>query len=388
MSNLRIPRGLLTAALLGVALAHQAPGALAQEVVRVEAARLITAPGSVLEGDLARLLIQDGKITAVGNEVPAEGPAGARVVRFEDGTIAPGFVLPHSSLGAGQDFVETIDAFTPHLRAAEAFDPFADELHDLAKSGVTTIGLAPSSQNTFPGRAAIVHTGEEGSLGSDSWLKIALVRESLASDRFPTSRMGAVDLIRQAFGEAADPLLGDSEELQVLRDVLAGNLRVAMHARTQTELRLALDLSAELSVDPILLEATDLEPLMPRLQSMNVSIALPGLDYGSSEERLELPAKLAEAGIPFSFLAGDGPSLRRTMHLAIQNGLAPDTALDAATRIAASQLGIEDQIGSLRKGRRADFCVFDGAPQSLTSSIVSVFVGGESVALGDEEGNN
>lgn len=393
----RLARDLTQATALVFGLASFAPTIEAQDgngreqlsspTTRVEAARLIVAPGAVLEGDRARLLIRDGLIVAVGSEVPDDGPTDATVVRFEGATIAPGFVLPHHELGAARDLVETIDAFTPHLRAAEAFDPFAEILVELARSGVTTVGLAPSSRNTFPGRAAVVHTGEEGVLHGDTWLKVALVQESLDQERYPTSRMGAVDLIRRAFVDAADPLAGATDEMRVLREVLTGNLQLAIHARSQTELRLGLDLADELSLRPILLEATDVESLLTRVSGRDLSLALAGLDYSSTEEQLKLPAKLQESGVPFSFLVLDGQSLRRTMHLAIQNGLDPDAALAAGTTTPALQLGVDAEIGSLRKGRRADLCVFDGAPYSLTSRVLGVWTGGNRVSMEEKESN-
>ncbi|MBK8979530.1 MAG: amidohydrolase family protein [Planctomycetes bacterium] len=377
-------------AALALATVATAPAQDAGQATVFEAARIVLAPGAVLEGPDAKLMCRDGKVVAAGREVTAAVAQRARRETFEGATLVPGFVLPHHHLSLGDDLAETIDAFTPHLSVADAFDPFDERLAELAETGVTAVVLAPLSRNTFAGRAALVKPGiarpgtPRGTLAAtDAYLKIALVAESLDQNRFPTSRMGAAELIRTAFADARDPLGPQTPQHATLRAVLDGSLPLAVHARTHAELTTALDVFGGLGLEPVLLEATELGDSLARLGGTGISAALPPLDFDSAPEALELPARLEQAGVPFSFLCDDGRSLRRTMALAVRHGLSRDAALAAATRTPAVQIGAADRIGSLRVGHDADFCVFHGDPTDLAARLVDVRVGGRRAAAPD-----
>ena len=120
----------------------------------VEAGRIYISKDRVL--DNSAILVRDGKVLYVGEEIPADAKKNVPKITFPKGTIVPGFINPHSSLGHGANLAERIDSFTPELQASDAFDPFVAPLLRSAKAGVTTVGLAPSSYNAFAGQGAAV----------------------------------------------------------------------------------------------------------------------------------------------------------------------------------------------------------------------------------------
>ncbi len=370
-----------TAVLAAVTLATGVARSQEGRAVVVEAARVVIAPGTVLEGDDARVAFRDGKVLAVGREIPNELLERSKHVRYAEATVVPGFVVAHDYLSLGNDLAETIDAFTPSLHTADAFDPFDEALPRFARGGVTTIGLAPLSKNTFAGiAAAVTFDGKTGHvMTDDAYLKLALVRESLDQQRYPTSRMGAADFVRTQFADARNPLVAPDAAHTVLREVLDGNRKLAVHARTRGEIITALELCGELGVQPILLGATEADECLDRLRGSGVSVVLGALDYDAKQQVLALPATLAGAGVPFSFAAGDPRALRRTLALAVHHGLAPDAALAAVTRTPAVQLGVADHAGTLLVGRDADLAVFDGDPTDLTSRVVAVWCYGTAI---------
>ena len=97
---------------------------LAQDVL-IQCKTLVVAPDTVIEP--GELLMRDGKVTHVGREIPADRRARARTMSFPGSTAVPGFVLVHSTLEQDKDLAERAFAWTPELRAAEAFDPFQDD---------------------------------------------------------------------------------------------------------------------------------------------------------------------------------------------------------------------------------------------------------------------
>lgn len=373
----------LTCAALGFAGTLAAQGADgASTLIRV--GRLVVAPGEVLTGSDARILLRNGKVAGIGASIPAEAARRARQIEWADACLAPGLVAVHDLLDQGGDLGESIDAFTPSLVTADAFDPFGEALADRPRTGVTALALAPTSDNTFGGLACVVKPGASDMGGQVlpgmGYLKLALVRESLKNDRFPTSRMGAADLIRSAFGDAQRPLGPSGEGMSVVRGAIEGATPIAIHARTHAELTTALDLAAEFDVTPILLEVQDLEDkTLERLRGSGVSLALAPLGYGSTDEQLEMPARLHAAGVRFSFLATRGTDLRRAAALAVGHGLDRAAALASITQVPAEQIGAGERVGTLRVGRDADFLVLTGDPVDLSSRLLQVWVGGEPV---------
>lgn len=357
----------------------------------VEAATIVVSPDvTISSGDAgATILIRNGRVAAVGAEVPTDLGPDVRRQGFAGATVVPGFVIAHGYGGVAGDLAETIDAFTPDLRATDAFDPFGKEIQRLADGGATTLGLAPGSANTFAGLAGAVKTGPRDGmvLQEVCYLKTALVPESLDQQRFPTSRMGALDLMRTAFRAAADPLAESTAECQVLRDVQGGSYPIIVHANTHDEISCALDL-----IDParagvlagtqarlVLLGALDAGKSIDRLVALRVGVLLDPLSLRSERERLELPARLAGRGVKFAFTAGSAREVRLSAALAVRHGTPRRAALAALTATPAEVLGLADRVGSLLQGRDADFAVFSGDPLDLDSRLLAVFVAGQRI---------
>ena len=66
--------------------------------------------------------------------------------------------------------------------------------------------------------------------------------------------------------------------------------------------------------------------------------------------------------------AGGSPArhgfVAREIELMVENGMTPQAALEASTRVAADLLGIQDQAGTIEVGKQADMVLIDGDPLS------------------------
>lgn len=93
------------------------------------------------------ILIQDGKICALTNEIPAD----AEIFDAEGKNIFPGFVDAHTHVGVagtglgyeGSDYNELNDYLTPQLRAIDSVNPFDASFMNAAKAGVTCVATGP-----------------------------------------------------------------------------------------------------------------------------------------------------------------------------------------------------------------------------------------------------
>lgn len=350
-----------------------AAAAHAQDTL-ITAGRMIVAPG--VETDAAALLIRGGEIAALGDEIPGDARSSATRVAYDGAVLMAGLVSVHGYLDQQGDLAETVDAVTPDLRSADAFDPFGEALAKLGPQGLTSYGLAPYSANTFAGIAAAVKPGTARGrvLDGDAYLKLALVDTARTDQRYPTSLMGAVDLCRLVFDTARDASVSGAD-VAVVREALDGSRILAIHANTASELGRALDLAERYQFRPVLLGAAQAGDMIERIVEAEASLVLAPLTLDSKQEALELPAKLAARGVRFSFV-GDAARMRWSAALAARHGLGRDAAIAALTRTPAEQLGVADHVGSLRANHDADVVVFSGDPLDLSSHLLAVYADG------------
>ena len=341
----------------------------------IEAAEIHIGAGRIIKN--SAILIRDGKVQYVGKEIPNAARAGVTKRNFGKSIVVPGFVNPHSNLGHGTNLSEKIDSFTPELLAADAFDPFVRPVQLSANAGITTVGLTPSSLNAFAGQGAAVHTGRIGQLLVEStYLKMSMVDAAFDQNRYPTSRMGAAELIRSAFKEAGSAIGSTNARLKILNDVIQGGRQLALHVQTEVEINSALDLCKELKLSPLLIGCEEGHKCAKRIAAQSRGVILAPLSFTSSRQRLKLPATLEKQGVPFSFMAERPEDLRISAALAVRYGASKQAVLKALTENAAKHVEADKLVGSLFQGKSADFCVFEGHPLDLTSKLTHTYIAG------------
>lgn len=364
------PRCLLVPALMATAFAAMAP---AQDLL-LRARKIVVAPDTVL--DDGAVLVRLGKVAYVGADIPAEARAQAKVVDYGDATVVPGFVLAVTTLGRDRDLAEGALAFTPDLRAVEAFDPWQKELLGLPTHGITALALSPSPRNVAGGIAALVKPGDQrGTVATaDLHVQLSLTQASRNQERDPTSLVGAVDMLRSALA-AAKLGTSTSPDVAIMRQVQQGTRRVFVHADSFVELAAALDLAKEFGFEPVLVGAREADKVMARLVAQKAAVVLGTLLPEGRIADLTLPARLAQAGVPFAF-AGAPEQLRLSAALAVRHGLDRKTALASLTRTPARLLEQQATVGALRQGNAADFLVFRGDPLDLGATHLATWVDG------------
>jgi imidazolonepropionase-like amidohydrolase len=101
----------------------------------------------------ADLVVRDGKIVSVGKRSATGVPADAIIHDLGDAVLIPGLVVAETTVAEkGRDDVHAI---TPHHRAADGFDMYADYAPIVA-GGVTTIQISPGDKRLVPGEGAVV----------------------------------------------------------------------------------------------------------------------------------------------------------------------------------------------------------------------------------------
>ena len=97
---------------------------------------------------------------------------------------------------------------------------------------------------------------------------------------------------------------------------------------------------------------------------------------------VDTAAQFADRGSPVLFGSGEcrgAADLPVHAAYAVRYGMSPDDALLALSRNAAQSFQLDDRIGSLRKGKDADFVVFSGNPFEPQSRVLLVVCNGRVV---------
>ena len=201
--------GVLSFITLGLALN---PGT-AQERLLVRAGRIHLSNQQIL--NRGSLLIEKGRIQDVAErsgkpgDLPFDSMTTNKLV-YKGAVVTPAFIdihsLPPDLVRAGE-LRERNFAMTPAWDARKAYDPFAPRWKALLRRGVTTIALAPDDGNLAGGSAAWIRPGPSAlSPEGEAYLKLSLSASVLNRERKPTSLLGAVDILRNTFVEAKNPL--------------------------------------------------------------------------------------------------------------------------------------------------------------------------------------
>lgn len=356
----------MSSALLVLLLAFQAPPAKAETVV-LKGARIVPVSGPEIENGM--ILLEDGRIRKIGATIDV--PAGAKVIELpKTSWVLPGFVDAHSYLGSAFDVEESTESLTPEARAVEAFTSRHPDVLAAMGSGVTTVALAPGNGNLVGGRVGIVKLNgqryDRALRTVAAGFKASLGLEALRPDREPTSRTGAVAMLRDRLRDPKDELHG---------------LPLFVHVSTPGEVESALDLQSNFKMKRmILVHARQAGDAVDRIAAANVPVAFGPLTVSDRRATLETPARLARAGVAVAFVS-DAPAtpeehLRVTAAFAVKYGMERDAALRALTAVPADLLGLSKECGALAEGMAGDVVVWSGDPLSLTSGVDLVIVDG------------
>ena len=214
-------RSLLVLALLpAFAIAQQPaakPAARSAPATLIKNATILTVTKGTMEN--SDILLQNGKIAAIGKNLTA--PSGAEVIDGTGKFITPGIIDPHSHSMADA-INEGSLSVTSMVRIQDVLDPTAVNIYRELAGGVTTINVLHGSANTIGGQNAVVKLkygrpvnemmfpgalpGIKFALGENVTQKNSQERNLGAgrSLRYPSTRMGQEEILRDAFTRASD----------------------------------------------------------------------------------------------------------------------------------------------------------------------------------------
>ncbi len=361
---------------------------------------------------VADILIDKGKIKAIGEKLPAKG---AKVVDAAGLEVYPGFVEAHGHSGLdgygigyeGQDYNEMNDIISPQLRAIDAIQPMDYALKEAREGGVTCMCVGPGSANVLGGTfAAIKPVGvrvEKMLVKRECAMKCAFGEnpKRCYRDKGDSTRMSTASKLREMLFKAKEyqqklEAAGDDlskrpafdMKLNSLLPVLRREMPLKAHAHQADDMFTALRIAREFNVDITLEHCTEGHLIAEELAQENVPLAVgPTLGHATKFElrnkSWETPGVLQKAGCQVSIIT-DSPVIPQKYlplcaGLAVKSGMDPFGALQAITINPAKHIGIADRVGSLEAGKDADIVITDGSPFEVSTTVKMVFIDGERI---------
>jgi imidazolonepropionase-like amidohydrolase len=417
--------GLTILVVMGWAVAQETP-------VVLKGGKLLTITHGVIENGV--VVMQGGKITAVGAASAVNVPSGAQVIDATGMTIYPGLIDSETSLGLTEisaeamtnDLVELSDEIMPHMHTAEAFHAESALIPVARMNGITNAVVAPEGADTLPGQDSFIQ------LAGASATEMLLIRDNamplnftgderrnkggFEKRKFPSTRMGLAAQLRQAFLDAQDykakwadyerkkadtardkkpePLAPKRDlKLEALLPYLEGKKTIVLAAESASDLETAVSLANEFKLKFVLNHIAHSQPVLDYVAGLKVPVIVgPIYEAPKEDERYDtvysLPAQLYKRGVKIVFASYSAHNVRNLPDqagFATAFGLPYDEALKAITINAAEVWGVADQLGSLDAGKTANVVVATGDPLDVKTDVKQVFIAGRAVPMTDRQ---
>ncbi len=357
------------------------------------------------------LVVQGGKIVAVGAVGSLQLPADAVVHDLAGKVIMPGLVDTHSHIGGG-DGGDRSSAIHPAVRILDAIDARDDGIHRARAGGITTVNVMPGSGHLLGGQTAYLKLRDGRTIYD--LLLCTEVQQQICGGMmmangtnprrdppFPGTRARAAAMIRdrlvkaQEYRDKVRAAGGDSTklptrdlELEALAEVLDGRRMVHQHTHRHDDILTALRLQQEFGFRMVLHHVSDAWKVAEQIAAAGVPSSIIVIDSpGGKLEAMDVSmtngAALERAGAPVAFHTDDGVTdsrwFLRSAGLGVRAGMSRDRALEAMTLAGARMLNVQDRVGSLERGKDADFIVLSGDPLSVYTRVEQTWVEGSKV---------
>jgi len=371
------------------------------------------------------LLIEDGKIKAIGDDVTI--PEGATTISLEGKSIYPGFIESHSQLGltefaavkATNDFREPGD-INPNVKALISIN-MDNVILPVSRSGGVLVALSAPKGGMISGRSAIVQLEgwnyDDMAIKPIAALQIRWPLQSVPPGLASRLKKDKIKEEKEEIEEHKEELAkffemaktyhkGRSEtknkpafdsRLEAMRDIIAGKVPMMVRADRAAEIRDAVAFAAREELKIIIIGGYDAVECAELLKHHNVPVIvsathrLPLRRDDRHDASYTLPARLKAAGVKFCISSTDRSETWNTRNLpfhaatAQAYGLDRNEALRSVTLSAAEILGIEDRVGSLEPGKDATLIVVNGDPLEAVSTIDRAWIAGREIDLSNHQ---
>lgn len=390
----------------------------AQTTLIRNATVLTVTKGTIQNGSV---LIENSKIAAVGTNVSA--PADATIVDGTGKYLMPGIIDCHSHTAVEGSVNEGSVSDSSMVNIKDVLNPYDINIYRALAGGLTVSNVLHGSANAIGGQTVVIKLrwGKDAKglifEGAKPGIKFALgenpKRQGYPPDffslgtarprRFPGTRMGVEEVIREAFTDAKNyqatwkeynervargehPIPPKRDlRLEPLVEVLEGKRYVHAHCYRSDEILMLIRIADEMGFK--------VRTFQHVLEGYKVAKEIVAHGAGASTfsdwwaYKIEAydatpynAAMMTRKGVVVS-LNSDSDELQRHLNLEAAKtmrygGLSETEALAMVTINPAKQLGVDDQVGSIEVGKSADLVLFNQHPLSNYSMALKTWIDG------------
>ena len=401
---------------------------LGAETIVIQNATVMTVAKGTFKGSI---VVKDGKISEVGEKVMV--PQGATVIDASNQYVIPGIIDCHSHIAGDGGINEGSVSVSSMVNIKDIINPEDIAIYRALAGGVTTANILHGSANAIGGQTIVLKMrwgkDAQGMIfeGATPGIKFALGENPKRAGnpqggrgatgptvqaRYPATRMGVEDVIREAFNEAKIYKAGWDEydakvargehpipprkdlKLEALKEVLEGKRFVHAHCYRSDEILMLLRVADDYGFK--------IRTLQHVLEGYKVAKEIAAHGAGAStfsdwwsykQEAFDaIPynaAIMTKKGVVVSLNSDDAELMRHLNSEAGKvmkyGGMSETEALAMVTLNPAKQLGIDNRVGSIEVGKDADLVIYDKFPLSDYAKVQKVLIDGHKYFDRDEE---
>jgi imidazolonepropionase-like amidohydrolase len=355
---------------VGVCLAFSSLCLAQQKTIALKGGKLLTITHGTIDNGV--LVMQNGKITAVGPSASVNIPSDAQVVDVTGMTVYPGLIDSETALGLTEisaeqstnDQIELSEEIMPHMHVYDAFHAESELIPVARLNGITNAIVAPDNHDTLPGQDAFIQLAGNSSPDMMLIRDIAMPlnftgeqrrNQSFESAKYPFTRMGMAAQLRQAFLDAQayaqsltdydkkkaeydsgqtttakksttkQPDAKDKKQpptppkrdlkAEALLPYLQGKKFIVLAAENPSDLETAVGLANEFHLKFVLNHISHSQPVLDYVANLKVPVIVgPIYEDPQPQERYDtvysLPAQLYKRGVKIAFASFDAHNVR------------------------------------------------------------------------------
>lgn len=408
-------------------IAHdEVPGGPQKQPIALVGGTVHPVSGPAIEN--GTVLFDAGKISRIGKSV--EVPKGTKIIDVSGKHVFPSLFEAHSQIGLieigavrSTDDRREIGSFNPNVKAQIAVNPDSEVIPVTRSNGVL-LALTTPSGSIVSGKSAVIQldgwTYEDMTVKSVAAMNIIWpsVKSAIAyspsgsperrgrssatgSESEGTDSIGQLKKLfndakaYQAAIKAKSKTQKHDLRLESMIPVINGELPMMVTANDLQQIQSAVAFANEQKAKLIIFGGYDAPHCADLLKKHQVPVVvsavyrLPRRRNEDYDTAFTLPAQLSQLGVRYCISGSDRSETWNARILpdhaatAVAYGLDQTEALKAITLYPAEILGVDDQVGSLEKGKDATLFVSDQSPLEITNQVELAFVQGRAVDLSD-----
>jgi len=373
------------------------------------------------------LLIQDRKVIATGKSVSI--PENTIIIDLDGKYIYPSFIDSYSNFGVSppkkaegtrspqyetkRDGYYWNDHIMPENNAIDKFEYESKKAKELRKAGFGVVNTH-INDGISRGTGVLIALNDEGNnseriINDISGQYFSFKKSKASRQSYPTSLMGAIALLKQLNYDAKWYANGNSKTKDLSLEALirnknlpafieAGNKNIAINADK---------ISDEFNLNLVIIGGGDEYENIANIKATQATFIIPinfpkafdvsdpyTLKYLTIEDMREWnqapsnPKVLAENNIDFSlttYKLDKKTDFMANIQKAIKYGLDTTKALESLTTIPAKMLGQSNTIGTLQKGRYANFLITSGELFNAETTLYENWVQGNKNVINSKD---